>query len=115
MQKIPELRADYVHEYLPNTFAEMPVEEVLAIHQETMETIDKEYSETVAMGKALLDRMQLPDDVSRPPHPLEECLQEVEEVKAMFDELWENRTERLQNWKHGEDYGDDVNKVKELL
>ncbi|KXJ28019.1 SEC14 domain and spectrin repeat-containing protein 1-B [Exaiptasia diaphana] len=110
MQKIPELRADYVHEYLPNTFAETPVEEVVAAHQETMETIDKEYSETVAMGKALIHRMQLPDDVTRNPHPLEECLQEVEEVKAMFDELWENRTERLNNWKHGEDYGEDVNK-----
>lgn len=111
MLRIDELKSDYLHEYLPNTFSEASVEEIVALHHQTKDTVNKEYAETIAMGKALIDRMTFPDDAPRPSHPLEECIEEVHDVKAMYDELWEDREERLHTWKHGEDYGEDVKKV----
>lgn len=111
MQRIDELRADYQHEYLPIQLAQTTVDEAVFAHEETRQSVSKEYTETVAMGKALIDRMNLPDDGSRPPHPLEECLEELKESKQSFSEVWEDRDERLRNWKHGEDYGDNVREV----
>jgi maltooligosyltrehalose synthase len=115
MQRIDELRADYIHEYLPYELAHTSVEEAVFAHEETRQSVGKDYTETVAMGKALIDRMNLPNDGSRLLHPLEECLEELKESRQTFDEVWEDRDERLHNWKHGEDYGDNVKQVNKCL
>lgn len=80
------------------------VEEEIRRHSDTRHAIDKEYAETVAMGKALIDRMQLPtlygEDgaPNRPPHLLEESLTDLEERKMAWERVWQDRDERLRHW-----------------
>ena len=59
VQQIEELRAAYLREDLPENLTAAVVEEEISRHADTRHAINKEYAETVAMAKALIDRMQL--------------------------------------------------------
>ena len=114
-QRIEELRAAYMREDLPEDLT--AVEQEISRHSDTRHAIDKEYAETVAMAKALIDRMQLPSlydedgEPNRPPHLLEESLMDLEERKTAWERVWKDRDERLHHWLKLGDYEQQMNEV----
>ena len=117
MQEIEELRAAYMREDLPEDLTAELVEQEIRRHSDTRHTIDKEYTETVAMGKALIDRMQLPplyrEDgaPNRPPHLLEESLADLEERKMAWERVWQDRDNKLRHWLKLGDYEEQMREV----
>ena len=97
------------------------IEEEIRRHSETRHSIDKEYAETVAMGKTLIDRMQLPPlygengTPNRPPHLLEESLADLEERKMAWERVWQDRDERLRHWLKLGDYEQQMREVNHML
>lgn len=118
VQQIEELRDAYLNEELPEDLTAAAVEEEISRHSDTRHAIDKEYAETVAMGKALIDRMQLPPlysedgEPNRPPHLLEECLLDLEDRKIAWERVWKDRDERLHHWLKLGDYEQEINEVE---
>ena len=84
-----DLRSTYISDDIPDNTTAAIVGEEISRHSDTKQAIDKEYAETVAMARALIDRMQLSplydEDgaPSRPPHLLEEILQNLEDRKEI--------------------------------
>ena len=118
VQQIEELRDAYLNEELPEDPTAAAVEQEISRHSDTRHAIDKEYAETVAMGKALIDRMQLPPlygedgEPNRPPHLLEECLMDLEDRKIAWERVWKDRDERLHHWLKLGDYEQEINEVE---
>lgn len=118
VQQIEELRDAYLNEELPEDLTAAAVEQEISRHSDTRHAIDKEYAETVAMGKALIDRMQLPPlygengEPNRPPHLLEECLMDLEDRKIAWERVWKDRDERLHHWLKLGDYEEEINEVE---
>lgn len=118
VQQIEELRDAYLNEELPEDLTAAAVEQEINRHSDTRHAIDKEYAETVAMGKALIDRMQLPPlcgedgEPNRPPHLLEECLMDLEDRKIAWERVWKDRDERLHHWLKLGDYEEEINEVE---
>lgn len=118
VQQIEELRDAYLNEELPEDLTAAAVEREISRHSDTRHTIDKEYAETVAMGKALIDRMQLPPlygedgEPNRPPHLLEECLMDLEDRKIAWERVWKDRDERLHHWLKLGDYEQEIYEVE---
>ena len=118
VQQIEELRDAYLNEELPEDLTAAAVEQEISRHSDTRHAIDKEYAETVAMGKALIDRMQLPPlygedgEPNRPPHLLEECLMDLEDRKIAWERVWKDRDERLHHWLKLGDYELEINEVE---
>lgn len=118
VQQIEELRDAYLNEELPEDLTAAAVEQEISRHSDTRHAIDKEYAETVAMGKALIDRMQLPPlygedgEPNRPPHLLEECLMDLEDRKTAWERVWKDRDERLHHWLKLGDYEEEINEVE---
>lgn len=118
VQQIDELRDAYLNEELPEDLTAAAVEQEISRHSDTRHAIDKEYAETVAMGKALIDRMQLPPlygedgEPNRPPHLLEECLMDLEDRKIAWERVWKDRDERLHHWLKLGDYEEEINEVE---
>ena len=118
VQQIEELRDAYLNEELPEDLTAVAVEQEISRHSDTRHAIDKEYAETVAMGKALIDRMQLPPlygedgEPNRPPHLLEECLMDLEDRKIAWERVWKDRDERLHHWLKLGDYEEEINEVE---
>ena len=118
VQQIEELRDAYLNEELPEDLTAAAVEQETSRHSDTRHAIDKEYAETVAMGKALIDRMQLPPlygedgEPNRPPHLLEECLMDLEDRKIAWERVWKDRDERLHHWLKLGDYEQEINEVE---
>lgn len=118
VQQIEELRDAYLNEELPEDLTAAAVEQEIRRHSDTRHAIDKEYAETVAMGKALIDRMQLPPlygedgEPNRPPHLLEECLMDLEDRKIAWERVWKDRDERLHHWLKLGDYEQEINEVE---
>ena len=104
-------------EDLSDNLTSVEVEEEVSRHTDTKHAIDKEHAEAVAMGKALIDRMQLSplyDEEgapNRPPHLLEETLLNLEETKVAWDRVWNDRDERLHHWLKRGDYEQQVSEV----
>lgn len=118
VQQIEELRDAYLNEELPEDLTAAAVEQEINRHSDIRHAIDKEYAETVAMGKALIDRMQLPPlygedgEPNRPPHLLEECLMDLEDRKIAWERVWKDRDERLHHWLKLGDYEEEINEVE---
>ena len=118
VQQIEELRDASLNEELPEDLTAAAVEQEISRHSDTRHAIDKEYAETVAMGKALIDRMQLPPlygedgEPNRPPHLLEECLMDLEDRKIAWERVWKDRDERLHHWLKLGDYEQEINEVE---
>lgn len=118
VQQIEELRDAYLNEELSEDLTAAAVEQEISRHSDTRHAIDKEYAETVAMGKALIDRMQLPPlygedgEPNRPPHLLEECLMDLEDRKIAWERVWKDRDERLHHWLKLGDYEQEINEVE---
>ena len=118
VQQIEDLRDAYLNEELPEDLTAAAVEQEINRHSDTRHAIDKEYAETVAMGKALIDRMQLPPlygedgEPNRPPHLLEECLMDLEDRKIAWERVWKDRDERLHHWLKLGDYEEEINEVE---
>lgn len=118
VQQIEELRDAYLNEELPEDLTAAAVEQEISRHSDTRHAIDKEYAETVAMGKALIDRMQLlplygeDGEPNRPPHLLEECLMDLEDRKIAWERVWKDRDERLHHWLKLGDYEQEINEVE---
>ena len=118
VQQIEELRDAYLNEELPEDLTAAAVEQEISRHSDTRHAIDKEYAETVAMGKALIDRMQLlplygeDGEPNRPPHLLEECLMDLEDRKIAWERVWKDRDERLHHWLKLGDYEEEINEVE---
>lgn len=118
VQQIEELRDAYLNEELPEDLTAAVVEQEISRHSDTRHAIDKEYAETVAMGKALIDRMQLPPlygedgEPNRPLHLLEECLMDLEDRKITWERVWKDRDERLHHWLKLGDYEQEINEVE---
>ena len=118
VQQIEELRDAYLNEELPEDLTAAAVEQEISRHSDTRHAIDKEYAETVAMGKALIDRMQLPPlygedgEPNRPPHLLEECLMDLEDRKIAWERVWKDRDERLHHWLKLGDYEEEIKEVE---
>lgn len=118
VQQIEELRDAYLNEELPEDLTAAAVEQEISRHSDTRHAIDKEYAETVAMGKALIDRMQLPPlygedgEPNRAPHLLEECLMDLEDRKIAWERVWKDRDERLHHWLKLGDYEQEINEVE---
>lgn len=118
VQQIEELRDAYLNEELPEDLTAAAVEQEISRHSDTRHAIDKEYAETVAMGKALIDRMQLPPlygedgEPNRPPHLLEDCLMDLEDRKIAWERVWKDRDERLHHWLKLGDYEEEINEVE---
>lgn len=118
VQQIEELRDAYLNEELPEDLTAAAVEQEISRHSDSRHAIDKEYAETVAMGKALIDRMQLPPlygedgEPNRPPHLLEECLMDLEDRKIAWERVWKDRDERLHHWLKLGDYEQEINEVE---
>lgn len=118
VQQIEELRDAYLNEELPEDLTAAAVEQEINRHSDIRHAIDKEYAETVAMGKALIDRMQLPPlygedgEPNRPPHLLEECLMDLEDRKIAWERVWKDRDERLHHWLKLGDYEQEINEVE---
>ena len=118
VQQIEELRDAYLNEELPEDLTAAAVEQEINRHSDTRHAIDKEYAEAVAMGKALIDRMQLPPlygedgEPNRPPHLLEECLMDLEDRKIAWERVWKDRDERLHHWLKLGDYEEEINEVE---
>lgn len=117
VQQIEELRAAYLREDLPENLTAVVVEEEISRHADTRHAIDKEYAETVAMAKALIDRMQLSPlyeedgEPNRPPHLLEESLIDLEERKTAWERAWKDRDDRLHHWLNLGDYEQQMSEV----
>ena len=118
VQQIEELRDAYLNEELPEDLTAAAVEQEINRHSDIRHAIDKEYAETVAMGKALIDRMQLPPlygedgEPNRPPHLLEECLMDLEDRKIAWERVWKDRDERLHHWLKLGDYEEEIKEVE---
>ena len=118
VQQIEELRDAYLNEELPEDLTAAAVEQEISRHSDTRHAIDKEYAETVAMAKALIDRMQLPPlygeegEPNRPPHLLEECLMDLDDRKIAWERVWRDRDERLHHWLKLGDYEQEINEVE---
>lgn len=110
-----------MREDLPEDLTAELVEEEIRRHSDTRHAIDKDYAETVAMGKALIDRMQLPPVYgedgapNRPPHLLEESLVDLEERKMAWERVWQDRDERLRHWLKLGDYEQQMREVNDTL
>ena len=100
-----------MREELPTELDSVAIDEKLAAHAETRQALEKEFSETVSMGTALEDRMQLPDSESGL-HPLEQCLNSLHDEKRLWDRAWEDRAQRLGHWQHLDHYQEDVIQVR---
>ena len=117
IQKIEDLRSAYINDDLPDNITAATVEEEISRHSDSKQAIDKEYAETVAMARALIDRMQLSplydEDgaPSRPPHLLEEILENLEDRKADWERVWKDRDERLHHWLRLGDYQQQMSEV----
>ena len=117
VQQIEELRAAYLREDLPENLTAAVVEEEISRHADTRHAIDKEYAETVAMAKALIDRMQLSrlydedGEPNRPPHLLEESLMDLDERKTAWERVWKDRDDRLHHWLNLGDYEQQMSEV----
>lgn len=117
VQQIEELRAAYLREDLPENLTAVVVEEEISRHADTRHAIDKEYAETVAMAKALIDRMQLSPlydedgEPNRPPHLLEESLMDLDERKTAWERAWKDRDDRLHHWLNLGDYEQQMSEV----
>ena len=108
-----------MREDLPEDLTAELVEEEIRGHSDTRHAIDKEYAETVAMGKALIDRMELPPVYgedgapNRPPHLLEESLMDLEERKMAWERIWQDRDDRLRHWLKLGDYEQQMREVND--
>lgn len=106
-----------MREDLPEDLTADLVEQEIRRHSDTRHTIDKEYAETVAMGKALIERMQLPPlyredgTPNRPPHLLEESLADLEERKMAWERVWQDRDNKLRHWLKLGDYEEQMREV----
>ncbi|XP_044173190.1 SEC14 domain and spectrin repeat-containing protein 1-B-like isoform X2 [Acropora millepora] len=121
IQKMEDLRSTYISDDLPDNTTAAIVGEEISRHSDTKQAIDKEYAETVAMARALIDRMQLSplydEDgaPSRPPHLLEEILQNLEDRKADWERVWKERDERLHHWLRLGDYQQQMSELLEWV
>lgn len=112
-----DLRSTYITDDLPDNTTAAIVGEEISRHSDTKQVIDKEYAETVAMARALIDRMQLSplydEDgaPSRSPHLLEEILQNLEDRKADWERVWKERDQRLHHWLRLGDYQQQMSEV----
>ena len=117
VQQIEQLRAEYMREDLPEYITADSVNHELHKHADTRDAIDKDYAETVAMGKALIERMQLPPlhgeggKLNRPQHILEELLDDLEDRKIAWKRVWQDREDRLHHWFKLGDYEKQMGEV----
>lgn len=109
-----------MREDLPEDLTAELIEEEIRRHSGTRQAIDKEYADTVAMGQALVDRMQLPPlfgengAPNRPPHLIEESLADLEERKMAWERVWLDRDERLRHWLKLGDYEQQMREVNHV-
>lgn len=102
----------YLREDFPSDIHGSSLEETLTNHEETRDAINREFTETVTMSKALIERMELDEpqlkpveefkggeEKQRPIHPLEECISRLNSQKKTWDDAWEHRKQTLHHWQ----------------
>ena len=122
------MRDGYLRDQFPSDIHTSAIEKELANHDETKDAIHKEFAETVAMCRALMERMELDEQETvpvgegrgeeatrRPIHPLEECISGLNGRKQGWEEAWEHRKQTLDHWQELGDYEYQVLAVSLLL